>query len=204
MKGCVLCISYCKQEAWRPSPHHDNHRPRGHVLYQTGIERLSPQLMVMLWKEILRHLDNRASYIYYRHQNSRHITHTPANKSIQSTCNIFRPTSLKPLCSKRWIIFPTRRRWTPSGFTAMRVRSAMSGIPGEAQAQQEFILIPALAFHTIYNLVRKQDNRLNIDPNSPSLVQENTTYTSYLTSDGVDLGLCAGTCTSGAIPMNDA
>ena len=45
------------------------------------------------------------------------------------TCSIFMPTSLKPLCSKRCIICPTRRRWTPSGFTATRVRSLTPGIP---------------------------------------------------------------------------
>lgn len=49
--------------------------------------------------------------------------------SDTDTCSIFMPTSLKPRCSKRWIICPMRRRWTPSGFTAIRVRSLACGRP---------------------------------------------------------------------------
>lgn len=35
-------------------------------------------------------------------------------------------TSLKPLCSKRLMISPTRPLWTPSGLMAMKVRSLLA------------------------------------------------------------------------------
>lgn len=40
----------------------------------------------------------------------------------------FMATSLKPFCSKRSMIFPTSPRWTPSGFTIMKVRSLLLAI----------------------------------------------------------------------------
>lgn len=39
------------------------------------------------------------------------------------TCTNLAATSLKPLCSKRLMISPHSPLWTPSGFTAMKVRS---------------------------------------------------------------------------------
>lgn len=44
------------------------------------------------------------------------------------TQTIFMATSLKPLSSNRWIILPTRPRWTPSGLIIMKVRSSFSAI----------------------------------------------------------------------------
>ena len=37
-------------------------------------------------------------------------------------------TSLKPFCSNRLMISPTRPRWTPSGLMAMKVRSALLAV----------------------------------------------------------------------------
>lgn len=39
------------------------------------------------------------------------------------TCINFMPTNLNPLASKRLIISPVSPRWTPSGLTAIKVRS---------------------------------------------------------------------------------
>lgn len=49
-----------------------------------------------------------------------------ADRSVRNrynTCISLRATSLNPFFSKRHTISPTSLRWTPSGFTAMKVRS---------------------------------------------------------------------------------
>lgn len=46
------------------------------------------------------------------------------------TCMNFIPTILKPLASNLLIISPMRPRWTPSGLTAMKVRSLTMMLTG--------------------------------------------------------------------------
>lgn len=54
-------------------------------------------------------------------------THQTQHKQTL-TCTIFRPTKRNPRCSKRLMIWPIRRLWTPSGLMATKVRSFTPGM----------------------------------------------------------------------------
>lgn len=155
------------------SPHHDNHRTWGHVMQQAGIERLLPQFTVVLRQQLLRHLHSRDSHRSNSTKKLKTFTLPNISKHMLSdvcTCNIFRPTSLKPRCSKRRMICPTRRRWTPSGLTAIRVCSLTSWTPGgtdrkAADVNHHPCLLP---------YQEPTWKRTRIDPNGPTVLQGNT------------------------------
>ena len=44
------------------------------------------------------------------------------------TCINFIATNLNPFCSNRLMMSPIRPRWTPSGFTIIKVLSVLSGL----------------------------------------------------------------------------
>lgn len=53
------------------------------------------------------------------------------------TCMNLAATSLKPLCSKRLMISPHSPLWTPSGFTAMKVRSMFADCRHDTNEEEE-------------------------------------------------------------------
>ena len=70
-----------------------------------------------------------------------------AKKLYRVTCMNFIATSLNPFRSNRDTISPTRPRWTPSGFTMMKVRSRFAKwvIGCEAEDGQKFVAGSVLA-----------------------------------------------------------
>lgn len=93
------------------------------------------------------------------------------DEQIWCTCNIFSPTNLKPRCSNRWIICPTRRRWTPSGFMAMRVRSLTSWRPAVARGNAR-VNIQLKCTHVGGGISYLQRKMTNNYPNSTSWSNE--------------------------------
>ena len=67
----------------------------------------------MFLKQLLRGL---------RTKNRNNIRTLPVSEPILTHVN-FSATSLNPFCSNLFMIFPTSPRWTPSGFTIMKVLS---------------------------------------------------------------------------------
>lgn len=125
---CCCCFSQYTTLAnidKRRTSHHGNYGSRGHIMHQTGIEGLLAQGRIMLWQQLFRHLRQR--------DNTRQGGENVVGRlpywwvcRLFFTCSIFRPTSWNPRISKRWMIWPMRRLWTPSGLTAIRVRSLVS------------------------------------------------------------------------------
>lgn len=68
----------------------------------------------------------------------------------------FMATNLKPLASKRLMIFPTMPRWTPSGFTIMKVRSLFAAIALENNEKNAKIEPIIKAEHAIFSLLQPQ------------------------------------------------
>lgn len=82
------------------------------------------------------------------------------------TCSIFRPTNRNPRCSKRLMTSPISRLWTPSGFTAIKVRSLMpeKSTAGQTQSNTSqfkyslffWVIINWKAHSAIYWMKRRQ------------------------------------------------
>merc|ERR1712142_943638 len=49
-------------------------------------------------------------------------------------------TSLNPRCSNRLMMSPTSPRWTPSGFTMMKVRSVLDMVWVEEEEEEELTI----------------------------------------------------------------
>lgn len=101
---------------------------RAHEADEFSEEGLTPQVPVVLPEELLRGLRTQrrqGGFKYLKHDIviERFNCSSMLNKKGPSTCMSLRPTSLKPFFSKRRTIAPTCFRWTPSGFTATKVRS---------------------------------------------------------------------------------
>lgn len=124
----ALCIPWSRvQFVWES--HHCYDWSRAHVADQFLEERFAPQVPVVFPKKILRCLMRRTrkctllywpwSKLFRKYESQGRVKKsTPPN-----TCMSLTPTSLNPFLSKRRMISPTSLRCTPSGFTAMKVRS---------------------------------------------------------------------------------